>query len=190
MKQYQNICVFCGSKSGTNPVYKEAANELGRLIGKYGKTLYYGSGCTGLMREVAKSASEYNVRIVGVIPRFFPLEVVEQEPFVEKIHIETMDQRKVIMAKESDVFVALPGGYGTLDELFEVLALNQLKLSNTKVFLLNTNQFYSSLIQQLEKMVEEGFMSKEHLQILQIVDTPEEIFETNKPLNPLKGTLL
>ena len=174
--KYKNVCVFCGSKSGENPAYKDAANELGSLIGKYEKTLYYGSGSTGLMREVAKSASMYNVRIIGVIPRFFPDEVVEQETFVEKIYIDTMDERKVIMAKQSDVFIALPGGYGTLDELFEILSLNQLELIDTKVFLLNTSQFYTPLIQQLEKMQAEGFMSKEHFQMLQVVETPAEIF--------------
>ena len=177
MNNYQNICVFCGSSAGNNPVYKRAANELGKFIGIHKKTLYYGCGSTGLMREVAKEAAEYQARVIGVIPRFFTDEVVEQESFVEKIHVDTMDERKVIMAKQSDVFIALPGGFGTLDELFEVLSLIQLELSDTVVFLLNTNEFYTPLISQLDKMQEEGFLRKEHLEILNIANTPEEIFQ-------------
>lgn len=176
MSKYQNICVFCGASAGNNPVYKEAAKRLGKLIGENKKTLYYGSGSTGMMREVAKAASEYNVKIVGVIPRFFTKEVVEQEPFVEKIYIDTMDERKVIMAKESDVFVAIPGGFGTLDELFEILALIQLELYDKPVFLLNTNDFFSPLIQQLKKMLKEGFLAEKHFQLLYIVNEPEELF--------------
>ncbi len=170
-----NICVFCGSSIGANPVYKEAAKELAELFSKYNCSLVYGGGNIGLMGILADEMLKNSARVIGVIPDFLVQREVAHRGLSELIVVNSMHERKKCLADLADFFIAMPGGLGTLDELAEILTWKQLGLIQNPVGLLNTNGYFSSLISQLEKMVGEGFLKKENLLAIKIAGSPQEL---------------
>jgi uncharacterized protein (TIGR00730 family) len=169
------ICVFCGSSSGNNPVYSRTANELGALIATRKHSLVYGGGNVGLMGIVADAVLENHGEVIGVIPRFLMEREVGHTGLTSLEIVTSMHERKKRMADLSDAFLAIPGGWGTLEELGEILTWKQLGLISQPVGLLNVNGFFDPLLAQMNHMVQEGFLRKENLASIKISESPAEI---------------
>lgn len=170
-----NICVFCGSSEGDLPVFKEAARELGSIMGKKGHQLVYGGADIGLMGALADSVLENGGKVTGIIPSFLFDKEIAHRGISELITVGSMHERKMRMASLADAFVALPGGWGTLEELAEILTWKQLHLIEKPVALLNTQDFFSPLIAMMESMVQHRFLSQEHFKKLIITRSPEDL---------------
>lgn len=166
----KRLCVYCGSSMGLLPEYRDAAESFGRLLVREKIGLVYGGGNVGLMGVLADTVMAGGGEVVGVIPRaLVDREVAHHE--VTRLHVvDTMHERKALMAKLADGFVALPGGYGTMEELFEVLTWAQLGFHPKPVGMLNTRGYYNHLLEFLDRMVEQGFLKKEHRVSLCISD--------------------
>ncbi len=152
------ICVYCGSSEGVREAYAEAARDLGRLMAQASIRMVYGGGRVGLMGVIADSVLEWGGEVVGVIPQW----LVDREVAhggLTKLHVvETMHQRKHMMAEMADAFIALPGGYGTLDELCEVLGWAQLGLHSKPIVLLDVEEYWKPFFTMLDRAVKEGFL--------------------------------
>jgi uncharacterized protein (TIGR00730 family) len=162
----KSIGIFCGSQHGKISAYEESAHEFGRLLALEHIKVIYGSGGIGLMRTIADAVLQYGGTVVGILPCFFNRHEVGHANITETIIVNSMSERKETMAELSDAFIALPGGFGTLDELFEVLVYSQLSLHHKAVGILNTNHFYDPLLQQLDRMQEDGFLYHVHRNML------------------------
>lgn len=173
-----NVCVFCGSATGKNPVYSKVATKLGRLLAENEHSLVYGGGNIGLMGLLADAVLENHGKVIGVIPSFLAEREVAHQGISELEIVGTMHERKMRMAELASIFIALPGGWGTLDELAEILTWKQLGLIQQPIYLLNTNQFFNSLLLQMNQMVQDGFLRAENLQQLIIFETPEDILSS------------
>jgi uncharacterized protein (TIGR00730 family) len=170
----RNIAVFCASADGAHPVYREAAVELGRALAARGLGLVYGGARVGLMQAVAEAALAGNGRVIGVIPTVLAdLEVAHHG--LTELHItETMHTRKAMIGERADAFIALPGGFGTFEELFEVLAWQTLKLHAKPIVLLNTNGFYDKLLAFLDHCVEQGMLKPGKRDIVLVAETVDD----------------
>ena len=173
----QSIVVYCGSNFGTKAIYSEKAYELGRELAKKNIKLIYGGGNMGLMGRVSDGAMENNGSATGIIPNFLAQLEVANKTLTELHFVETMHERKAKMVSLSDGVVAMPGGFGTLDELFEILTWSQLKIFKGPIGLLNINGFYDHLLAHLDKTVEEGFLHIENRELLLVADNAIELLE-------------
>ncbi len=173
----QSICVFCGSGMGFNPVHKETAEELGSLIARKGFGLVYGGSNIGTMRVLADACMRSGGWVTGVMPHLLAGKEILHTGVSEIVTCETMAERKEIMGHLSDAFIALPGGLGTMDELFEVLSWLQLSISDKPVGILNTMGYYNALLDFLDHTVKEGFMRPEHRSNIVIAETPAEMID-------------
>lgn len=173
---FQSAAVFCGSKPGSDPLFSQHAAALGALLALHKITLVYGGGNSGLMGIVANAALENEGNVVGVMPAL----LVEREfkhDRLTQIHIvEDMHSRKKMMYSLCDAAIILPGGYGTLDEVIEMMAWNSLSIHDKKIFLLNSAGFYDPLVQQISIMREKGFLYADPASAFTVVDSPEAIF--------------
>ena len=158
-----NVCVFCGSSTGSNPVYAQVAKELALLLSKNKCSLVYGGGNIGLMGIIADEMLRNSCRVIGVIPDFLAQREVAHQGLSELIVVKTMHERKRRMADLTDFFIVMPGGMGTLDEMAEILTWKQLGLIDKPLGLLNVNGYFDSLIEQLNRMVKEGFLKRSNL---------------------------
>ena len=169
------IAVFCGSKAGNNPLFESHTKELGQLLAEKKITLIYGGGNKGLMAAVANAALEHNGKVIGIIPKVLT-EWEHQHNGLTELHIvETMHIRKQMLYEKCDAAIILPGGYGTLDEVFEMLTWNQLSIHNKKIFILNTAGFYDAMIAHIVKMQEEGFLYGNHEERMTILKEPKDL---------------
>lgn len=168
-----SICVYCGSSPGNDPEIIDQAQQLGNLLADREITLVYGAAKIGVMGAVAQGSLEKGGKVIGVIPEFLKIKEVVHTGLTELIVNDTMHERKMKLQELSDGFITLPGGFGTMEELFEVLTWSQLALHQKPVGMLNVNGFYDDLLCALEKMVEKGFLKQENLDIL-LVDTSIE----------------
>ena len=173
----KRIVVFCGSSLGFNPVYKEAAIELGNYFAKNKIGLVYGGGKIGMMGILADTILDHNGEVIGVIPKLLEKEEVVHAGVEEMIVCKKMSERKVIMSKLINGCITLPGGFGTIDELFEALTLNQLHIEQKPVGLLNINGFFDGVLLQLDKMVEEGYLKQTNRDMLLIGTSVEELMQ-------------
>ena len=167
----KNIAVFCASANGSDPFYREAAVELGRALALRGIGIVYGGAKVGLMQAVAEAALAQGGRVIGVIPTVLvDLEVAHNG--LTELHVtDTMHTRKALIGERSDAFIALPGGFGTFEEMFEVMAWQTLKLHAKPILLLNTNGFYDKLLEFLDHCVEQGMLKPKNREILLVVET-------------------
>jgi uncharacterized protein (TIGR00730 family) len=172
-----NICVFCGSATGENPVYAESARELGRLLAKSSHSLVYGGGNVGLMGILADTVLSHDGEVIGVIPDFLVQREVGHRGVSKLEIVESMHERKKRMADLSDAFIAMPGGWGTLDELAEILTWRQLGLIYQPVGLLNINQYFNPLLEQMRSMVKEGFLRADNIEFLRVGASAERLLE-------------
>jgi uncharacterized protein (TIGR00730 family) len=170
----RNIAVFCASANGASPVYRAAAEELGRALATRNISLIYGGSNVGLMKAVAEAALAANGKVIGVIPEVLvDLEVAHHG--ISELHItSTMHTRKALIGEKADAFIALPGGFGTFEELFEVLAWHTLKIHAKPILLLNINGFYDKLLIFLDHCVGEGMLKPKSRELLLVVDTVED----------------
>jgi uncharacterized protein (TIGR00730 family) len=169
------VCVFASSSSRINTEYADAASELGMLLSKAGTEVVFGGGGIGLMGKLADTILEHNGTITGVIPSFMKDQGWNHADVNDMIITSDMGERKKQMFAMADAIIALPGGVGTLEELTEAITLKQLGLFRGPVIILNTLNFYKSLIDFFEHMVSEYFLRVEHKTIWEIANTPEEV---------------
>lgn len=175
----KSIGLFCGSHTGNNPLFTQKATELGKLIANNKLTLIYGGSSWGLMGITASEVMNANGNIVGIIPEFFSDNVVEQGNIT--LHkVKSMAERKEMMASMADVFIALPGGIGTLDEVTEIMSMNQLGLIAKPIGLLNIDGFFEPFLKQMEIMQAEGLIHEVHSKMLIQSDSPKELLEMLK----------
>jgi uncharacterized protein (TIGR00730 family) len=161
-----SLCVYCGSRPGERPAYVEAAREVGRQIGQRGWQLVYGGGNVGMMGAVADAALANGARVVGVIPKTLVQREVAHLALHEQLVVDTMHQRKQAMAERADAFLALPGGIGTFEELFEVWTWRHLGYHDQPIGLLNAGGFYDRLLDFMQHTAAEGFVSPAQLSSL------------------------
>jgi uncharacterized protein (TIGR00730 family) len=173
----ESICVYCGSSDKTNPAYTEAAYALGKEIASRELTLVYGAGGTGLMGAVANGTLEHGGKVTGVIPGIFNTPNLVHQGLTRLEVVENMHVRKARLVDLSDAFVALPGGFGTLDELFETLTWAQIGLHQKPVGLLNIRQYFDPLMAMIEQANTEGFIYKEHQELFTAADDPYTLLE-------------
>ncbi|MCC8397129.1 TIGR00730 family Rossman fold protein [Paraburkholderia sp. MMS20-SJTR3] len=166
------VCVYCGSAMGAKPLYAEAARAFGRALVEADLALIYGGGKVGLMGVIADTVMAEGGRAIGVIPELLVDKEVGHNGLTELHVVPDMHHRKKMMAELSDAFVAMPGGAGTLEELFEVFTWAQLGYHGKPVALLNTGHFYEPLLRLLQHTIDEGFMRKTYLDMLQIEADP------------------
>ena len=198
----KTICVFCGSSFGNSPEFSKGAEQLGKLMAKKNYGLVYGGGTTGLMGSIAKSIASENIYVHGIIPNALVSKERKSQVEIDLINneikenvdnhkgetplddsygkstiVSDMHTRKRMMGQEANAFIALPGGFGTLEELFEITTWSQLGIHEKPIVLLNLNGFYDDLITFINKAISNGFISENNGKILQIASTPEEALE-------------
>lgn len=171
----KSVCVFCGSSDGTKSIYKKHANLLGVLLAKNNIRLVYGGGHFGLMGTIADAVLENGGEVIGVIPDRLVQKERAHTGLTELVIVNTMNERKEKMAELSDFFVTMPGGFGTLDELFEMLTWNQLGIQNKPNLIYNVDHFFDPLIQQMQNSVANGFLKERTLKELMVFDNAEAI---------------
>ncbi len=168
-----NICVFCGSASGNDTVYSNAAKELAFLIVASQSSLIYGGGNIGLMGILADEVLALGGKVIGVIPEFLVQREVAHSGITQLEVVNSMHQRKKRMADLADAFIAVPGGWGTLDELAEILTWKQLGLIHQPIGVLNTNSFFDFLLMQIKKMADSGFLNRASFEEIKISSDPK-----------------
>lgn len=171
----KSIAVFCGSSSGINGIYRDQAKLLGKTLAEKNIRLIYGGGKVGLMGVLADAALEAGGEVTGVIPGFMQPWEVAHEDLTKMIRVETMHQRKALIQEMSDGAIALPGGFGTLEEFFEMLTWGQLGLHEKPVGLLNINNYFSDVIRAIDKMVNEGFLIEVNRKMVLISEQVDQL---------------
>ena len=171
----KSVTVFCGSSSGTDPIYRSQAAMLGATLAQQNIRIIYGGAKVGLMGAIADAALSEGGKVVGVIPRFLRSKEIAHEGLTDLIMVESMHERKTKMQELSDGMIALPGGFGTLEELFEILTWAQLGLHKKPIGLLDVNGFYSHLKKLLQSMVKEGFLKEINYSMLLISDDIDDL---------------
>ena len=181
----KSIVVFCGSGQGNNECYSRAAKETGQLLAGKGIRVIYGGAKVGLMGAVADATLAAGGDVTGVIPQFLKTKEVVHEGLTELITVATMHERKLKMHELSDGIIALPGGWGTMEELFEMLTWGQLGLHVKPVGLLNVNGYYNSLSALCDTMVREGFLHADVRHMLLLSDTVDDLLQKMHQYKPL-----
>lgn len=184
----KKICVFCGSSMGFDVIYKNKALELADYFIEKGHTLVYGGANVGLMKIIADRMLEAGKEVIGVMPQHLINKEVAHNG-ISKMHIvESMAERKTLLIDISDAFIAMPGGFGTLDELAEVLVLDQLQIISKPLGLYNVNSYFDFLIQFIDKGVNEGFIRDEHRKNVFSHQSPKELCEMLNSYKPIEMT--
>jgi len=173
-----SVCVYCGSRPGENPAFAEAATAVGTWIGRHGGQLVYGGGRSGLMGTVAEATRQAGGRVVGVIPQALVDKELANRACDELHIVQTMHERKAMMAERSDAFIALPGGIGTFEELFEVWTWRQLGYHDKPLGLLNVAGYYDGLVGFLNHSVASGFMGEWQMGLLHASTDAEALLRT------------
>ncbi len=172
----ESVAVFCGSRNGNNPLFSQHAAELGRLLAVLNIRLVYGGGRKGLMGIIANSVIQYKGTVMGIIPKILVDWEHQHDGLTELAVVPDMHSRKKLMYDMCDAAIILPGGIGTLDELFEMLTWNQLKIHDKKIYFLNTGGFYNNLFLHIKLMEKEGFLYEPWEDRVSFCATPIEIF--------------
>jgi len=175
MRRVASICVFCGSQSGLKPAYREAARLMGRELATRGIGLVFGGGRIGVMGALADAALDAGGHVTGIIPRPLADKEIAHAGVQTLELVESMHERKQLMSQRADAFVALPGGLGTLEELFEVLTWAQLGIHAKPVGLLNVAGYFDSLLRFFDEMVAQGFVSAVERERLVVADSPADL---------------
>ena len=177
MNQINSVCVYSASSTKIDETYFEAARRLGHLLAERHIRLVNGAGSIGLMRSIADSVLENGGEVTGVIPKFMVEQGWHHTGLTSLVEVESMHERKQLMADLSDAVIALPGGCGTLEELLEIITWKQLGLYLNPIIVLNTNSFFDPLLAMLERAIDENFMRRQHGDIWNVAHTPEEAIE-------------
>lgn len=173
----EKIGIFCGSSVGAQAAYTEASRQLGALLAKKNIEIIYGGGKVGLMGVIADSCMNHQGKVTGVITHFLHDKEVGHDEITHMHHVDNMSERKNLIAELSDAYIALPGGFGTLDEVMEVITYFQLGISNKPIAFLNTQGYYTKLFDFLEHAMHEKFMKPQHLKNLILQENPEDLLQ-------------
>lgn len=173
----RQICVFCGSKEGASASYKAAAELLASELASRKLTLVYGGGRVGLMGAIADAMLKYGGAAIGVLPRFLQDRELGHTGLTKLILVDSMHQRKQKMSELADGFIAMPGGFGTLEELCEILTWRQLQLVEKPIGLLNVDGFFDPLVGFFDRMIGQDFLRQEHKDLLFVEDKPEKLLD-------------
>ncbi|MBO6024943.1 MAG: TIGR00730 family Rossman fold protein [Bacteroidales bacterium] len=184
----KKICIFCGSSMGFNPIYKEKAAELGRVLADNGCELLFGGGNVGLMKVIADVMMENGCKVTGTITQHLLDMHVGHDGINELIVVDTMAERKKILEDMADGFIALPGGIGTMDEFFEAYVLSQLRVFDKPVALYNVNGYYDGIVQFIDHIADEGFMRREHADNLIVSDNAVDLLRKMNRFQPADVT--
>ncbi len=171
----QSLCVYCGSSTGNRSIYRDAAETLGRAIAEAGMRLVFGGGGVGLMGVLCDSVLRHGGQVTGIIPGFLREREAHRGGLDELYIVESMHERKQMMFEQSDAFAILPGGFGTLDELFEMVTWRQLDLHDKPIVLVNIDGYWDPLLALVGRQVAEGFVRPRHLDLLRVVDRAEDV---------------
>lgn len=166
------IAVFCGSKLGNNPLYEEHTRALGKMLAEKHIDVIYGGGNRGLMGAMANATLESNGNVTGIIPELLQTKEIIHESLTETHVVDGMHSRKKMIYERCDAAIILPGGYGTLDEVFEMLTWNQLKIHSKKIFILNSAGFYDHLVAHITHLHDEGFLYNHPLEQMTVISEP------------------
>ena len=177
------IALYCGSRAGNHPIYREKAIHLARGIAEQNFGIVYGGASIGLMGQVADTVIEYGGEVVGVIPEFMLDYEIAHNTLTELHIVQNMHERKAMMAERANAFVALPGGFGTFEEILEIATWAQLNQHQKPMMLYNVNGFYDHMIAQLDHAVAEGFLPPQHRAKLIVCNHSDQIFNAIKNLN-------
>lgn len=177
------IALYCGSRTGNKPIYRDKAIELAQHIANQGFGIVYGGASIGLMGQVADTVLEYSGEVVGVIPEFMLDYEIAHHKLTELHIVNSMHERKALMAERASAFIALPGGLGTFEEILEIATWGQLNQHQKPMIIYNVNHFYDALIAQLDHAVEEGFLPPQHRAKVIICETLEQISSVIKNLS-------
>jgi uncharacterized protein (TIGR00730 family) len=192
MRAIKTICVFCGSSSGKNPRYLAAAQELGTVFAEQGIGLVYGGGGIGLMGAIARTVVEGGGQVIGVLPGVLrgkerPEAASIGQSYGELILVDTMHERKATMARLSDAYIAMPGGYGTLDELFETITWGQLGIQRKPIGLLNTDGYFDALLTWIDRAVADGFINIAYRDLITVAAEPARLVAQVQEQQPPAG---
>ena len=183
----KSVCVYCGSSDKIKPQYLEAARVLGREIANRGLVLWFGAGSTGMMGEVADGALESGGEVIGVIPKLFNTPALAHDKLTRMEVVDSMHLRKQRLAEQADAFIALPGGFGTFEELFEILTWAQIGIHQKPIGLLNTLQYFNLMLDMLDHALEEGFLYEEHRALFTFAHSPGNLLDTLINFQPPTG---
>jgi len=175
LQRKKSICVYCAHRDGAKPSYLQAAQDTGEMIARYNMRLVYGAGSVGLMGKVANSAQSGNAEVFGVIPEHLLELEIGKDDIDSFIVTENMHERKKIMVLNSDAFILLPGGFGSLDEFFELITWRQLGLHNKPCFIFNVNGYWNSLLQLIDNQISEGFVLSNNKKFFSVVENIDEL---------------
>ncbi len=183
----KSLCVFCGAAHGANPAYVEAAIQFGRALAQEHIELIWGGGQVGLMGAVADAVLANNGSTFGIIPSFMAEKELAHPDAQTMIVVDSMHERKALMEEKADGFVALPGGFGTLDELFEIITWAQLHIHRKPIGLLNVAGFFDPLLTMMHHLVKQGFVLEEHVRMLHVENAPDVLLHSMKNHRPIEG---
>jgi len=173
----RSLAVFCGSKNGKNPVFTEHAAQLGKLMAENNIGLVYGGGSAGLMGVIADTVMQQGGKVTGFIPKILLEWEVQHRGITELVICDDMHERKRKIYSISDAAIILPGGFGTLDELFEIVTWNQLTIHDKEIYILNSGGFYDHLVKHIELMKQENFLYEEAIKRITIIDDPAKLVQ-------------
>jgi uncharacterized protein (TIGR00730 family) len=182
--KFRRVCVFCGSNSGINPLYRAAAEELGRLLSQCGIELVYGGGNIGLMGVLADAVLQAQGRVIGVIPDSLIARDVGHAGLTELRIVKSMHERKALMSDLSEGFIALPGGFGTFEEFCEVVTWSQLGIQSKPCGLLNVEGYYDPLLELFDRALREGFLREENRQLVLADHDSQSLLEKMARFHP------
>jgi len=177
-KKIQSVCVYCGSGDNVDRVYKDAATELGRLLAASGITLVYGGEVTGLLGALSNACIGQGGKVVGIILDTILREKGGQAQAAETVVVDSLHTRKKMMEERADAFLVLPGGIGTLDEMFSMLANKYIGAHQKRIILLNTNAYFTPLLEMVDHMIRQGFSPSHHRHLFEVVDHPHDILRS------------
>ena len=184
----KRICVFCGSQAGSREVYSEQARALGRAMAERGIGLVYGGGGIGMMGAVADAVIEARGEVIGVIPYALASKERARRDIDMRV-VNTMHERKAMMTELSDAFIAMPGGFGTLEEMMETITWGQLGIHRKPVGLLNVASYYDPLIAMIDRAIEEGFVLPRYRNLFVASSGVDELFDLMRKFQPLEGVV-
>ncbi|MDO9510180.1 MAG: TIGR00730 family Rossman fold protein [Bacteroidales bacterium] len=184
--QINSICVFCGSALGKDAIYRKTAAVLGKALADNNIELVYGGSNIGLMRVLADAAMEAGGKVTGIMPKLLAKKEILHSGLTRVITVDTMAERKHLMGEYSDAFITMPGGYGTLDELFEVLSWFQLGIAKKPVAILNVNDYFYHLLQFLDLTVAQGYLRSEHRENILVDKDPHILIEKIRTFNEIE----
>lgn len=184
-QKIKSLVIFCGARDGAQPHYREMAYELGKNLAQKNIKLVYGGGNIGLMGQVARGCLDNKGYVIGVIPEALITRELGLDDCQELHRVESMHERKALMADKADAFMAIPGGFGTLDEVFEIITWRQLQFHKKPIVFLNHHHYFSSLFEFCEKMKSEGFISDVDWKLIEIYDNLNDWISSWQKLNRL-----